>query len=70
MMFEKKSEIRRMAREEAIAKAEERGMERGLERGLQEGERGAMERFRSDLRKHGIQLTAEQEEDMFNGYRG
>ena len=73
-MFEKKSEIRRMAREEAIAKAEERGMERGmergLERGLQEGERGAMERFRSDLRKHGIQLTAEQEEDMFNGYRG
>ena len=66
MMFEKKSEIRRMAREEAIAKAEERGMERGL----QEGERGAMERFRSDLRKHGIQLTAEQEEDMFNGYRG
>ena len=77
-MFEKKSEIRRMAREEVIAKAEERGLEQGLERGLergleqgrQEGERGAMERFRSNLRKHGIQLTAEQEEDMFNGYRG
>ena len=65
-MFEKKSEIRRMAREEVIAKAEERG----LEQGRQEGERGAMERFRSNLRKHGIQLTAEQEEDMFNGYRG
>ncbi len=77
-MFEKKSEIRRMAREEVIAKAKEQGLEQGLERGLergleqgrQEGERGAMERFRSDLRKHGIQLTAEQEEDMFNGYRG
>ena len=77
-MFEKKSEIRRMAREEVIAKAKEQGLEQGLERGLergleqgrQEGERGAMERFRSDLCKHGIQLTAEQEEDMFNGYRG
>ena len=77
-MFEKKSEIRRMAREEVIAKAKEQGLEQGLERGLergleqgrQEGERGAMERFRSNLRKHGIQLTAEQEEDMFNGYRG
>ncbi len=81
-MFEKKSEIRRMAREEVIAKAKEQGLERGLEQGLerglqrgleqgrQEGERGAMERFRSNLRKHGIQLTAEQEEDMFNGYRG
>ena len=65
-MFEKKSEIRRMAREEVIAKAKEQG----LEQGRQEGERGAMERFRSNLRKHGIQLTAEQEEDMFNGYRG
>ena len=61
-MFEKKSEIRRMAREEVIAKA--------VEQGRQEGERGAMERFRSNLRKHGIQLTAEQEQDMFNGYRG
>ncbi len=69
-MFEKKSEIRRMAREEVISKAREQGLEQGLERGRQEGERGAMERFRSDLRKHGIQLTAEQEEDMFNGYRG
>ena len=69
-MFEKKSEIRRMAREEVIAKAKEQGLERGLEQGRQEGERGAMERFRSNLRKHGIQLTAEQEEDMFNGYRG
>ena len=73
-MFEKKSEIRKMAREEVIAKAKEQGLEQGLERGLergrQEGERGAMERFRSNLRKHGIQLTAEQEEDMFNGYRG
>ena len=73
-MFEKKSEIRRMAREEAIAKAEAKGEKRGLEQGMkqgrQEGVRGAMERFRSDLRKHGIQLTAEQEDDMFNGHRG
>ncbi len=61
-MFEKKSEIRRMAREEAIAKAEERG----LERGLKEGEREAMERFRSDLRKRGIRLSKEDEEAIFN----
>ena len=37
MMFEKKSEIRRMAREEDIAKAEERGLERGPARGRARG---------------------------------
>ena len=73
-MFEKKSEIRRMAREEVIAKAEERGLEQGLERGLeqglergrQEGERETMERVRSDLRKQGIELTPEQERAIFH----
>ena len=73
-MFERKSEIRRMAREEVIAKAEERGLEQGLERGLeqglergrQEGERETMERVRSDLRKQGIELTPEQERAIFH----
>ena len=53
-MFEKKSEIRRMAREEAIAKAKERGRQE------------AMEQFRSDLHKRGIRLSREDEEAIFN----
>ncbi len=43
-MFEKKSEIRRMAREEVIAKAKEQGLEQGLERGLERGLEQGIER--------------------------
>ena len=88
-MFEKKSDIRRAAREEVIAKAEaqglaqgmekgieqgmeigiEQGFERGIVQGRQQGERETMERIRSDLRKHGVHLTAEQEQALFNGDR-
>ena len=76
-MFEKKSEIRQAAREEVIAKAEAQGLEKGIEQGLekgivqgrQQGERETMKRFKSDLRKHGVQLTAEQEQALFNGHR-
>ena len=72
-MFEKKSEIRQAAREEVIAKAEaqgiSQGLEKGIEQGRQQGERETMERMRSDLQKHGVQLTAEQEQALFNGHR-
>ena len=72
-MFEKKSEIRQAAREEVIAKAEAQGLEKGIEKGIvqgrQQGERETVERIKSDLRKHGVQLTAEQEQALFNGHR-
>ncbi len=66
MMFETKTEIRRVAREKAIEEARVKGREEGMA----EGERLAAERMRSKLRAEGIQLSPEAEARIFNGDNG
>ena len=61
-LFEKATEIRRRYSEEADAKA--------MEKGKQEGEREALDRVRSELSKHGIELPPDAEEAIYgkNGH--
>lgn len=65
-MFETRTEIRRQAREQALAKAERRGRDQGRD----EGEHEASERIRSNLRKHGVELSPEQEAAIFANANG
>ena len=78
-MFETKTEIRKAARAQAIAKAREEGEERGIrigeERGIRVGEGIAEERIRAiraKMIKRGIELSPEDEQAIFgsNGYEG
>ena len=82
-MFETKTEIRRAARAQAIAKAREEGEERGIrigeERGVRVGEergiRAGEERIRAiraRMIKRGIELSPEDEQAIFgsNGHEG
>ena len=70
-LFEKATEIRRRYSEEADAKAMEKGEQRGIQRGREEGEREALDRVRSELSKHGIELPPDAEEAIYgkNGHR-
>ena len=61
-MFETRTEIRRQAREKAIAKAEMRGRK--------EGEKYAAERIRLNMQKQGLQLSPEQEAAIFGNRNG
>ena len=69
-LFEKATEIRRRYSEEADAKAMEKGEQRGIQRGREEGEREALDRVRSELSKHGIELPPDAEEAIYgkNGH--
>ena len=79
-MFETKTEIRKAARAQAIAKAreegvrvgEEQGVRIGEERGIRVGEGIAEERIRAKMIKRGIELSPEDEQAIFgsNGYEG
>ena len=57
-MFETRTEIRRAAREKAIAKATEKG------------ERRAENRIKSILSKHGVELPREVEKELFKNGKG
>ena len=77
-LFEKATEIRRRYSEEADAKAMEKGRQQGEQAGIQqgrqegreEGEREALDRVRSELSKHGIELPPDAEEAIYgkNGH--
>ena len=78
-MFETKTEIRKAARAQAIAKAREEGLRIGEERGVRMGEergiRVGEERIRAiraKMIKRGIDLSPEDEQAIFgsNGYEG
>ena len=78
MLFEKRSEIRRVAREEAIAKAEAKGEKRGIAIGEKRGvaigeERGrlkTLDRLRAEIRERGYKFSPEDEDALFgsNGH--
>ena len=65
-VFEKATEIRRRYSEKADAKA----IEKGIQQGRELGEREALDRVRSEMQKHGIQLPPEAEEAIYgkNGH--
>ncbi len=77
-MFETRTEIRRAARERAIAKArekgertgEQRGERTGEQRGERIGEQRATDRMKSILLKHGVELPPEAEEELFENGDG
>ena len=70
-MFETKTEIRKAARAQAIAKAREEGVRIGEERGVQVGEE-RIRAIRAKMIKRGIELSPEDEQAIFgsNGYEG
>ena len=70
-VFEKATEIRRRYSEQADAKAREEGIQQGIQQGREQGEREAVERIRSELSKHGVELPPEAEEAIYgkNGHR-
>ena len=78
MLFEKRSEIRRVAREEAIAKAEAKGEKRGEKRGIAIGEKRGeergrlktLDRLRAEIRERGYKFSPEDEDALFgsNGH--
>ena len=60
-MFETRTEIRKAARAEFVAKEIEKAERRGEERGAQQ----AAERYKANLRKQGIEITPEMERHVF-----
>ena len=66
-MFETKTEIRKAARAQAIAKAREEGEERGIRAGEER-----IRAIRAKMIKRGIELSPEDEQAIFgsNGYEG
>ena len=60
-MFETRTEIRKAARAEFVAKEIEKAERRGEERGAQQ----AAERYKANLRKQGIEITPEMERTVF-----
>ena len=66
-MFETKTEIRKAARAQAIAKAREEGEERGIRIGEER-----IRAIRAKMIKRGIELSPEDEQAIFgsNGYEG
>ena len=72
-MFETRTEIRKAAREKAIEKARsvgrQKGHEEGHEEGREEGREEAEQRIRAGLRKNGIQLSPELENELFGNGR-
>ena len=70
-MFETKTEIRKAARAQAIAKAREEGVRIGEERGVRVGEE-RIKAIRAKMIKRGIELSPEDEQAIFgsNGYEG
>ena len=73
-MFKTTTEIRKAARDgyiaKEVAKAERRGKERGIQEGKQLGAQQTEERFRANLRKQGIEITPEIEQEVFENGRG
>ena len=64
-MFETRTEIRKAARDEFIAKEIKKAEERGKQLGAQQ----AAEQFRTNLRKEGIEITPELERNVFENGR-
>ncbi len=64
-LFETRTQIRKKAVAEVRAKERAEGIKEGLERGRDE----TTERMMSVLRKHGVEMTPELEEDILNGHK-
>ena len=72
-LFETRTQIRKKAVAEVRAKERaegiKEGIKEGMERGREEGRDETTEHMMSVLRKHGIEMTPELEEDILNGHK-